>query len=300
VAFILTLVITLEMLMKEQVKLGLVQMSMSADPAENRLKAARLIGVAAKKGAQIVCLPELFSTLYFPVVEHFEQDLREPLDGPTAQFLSQQARNHRIVIVGGSIFEAGTHADFNTSHVFGPDGELLGIYRKSHIPHDPSFFEKNYFVQSNEGFRVIDTPFARIGVLICFDQWFPEASRCLTLMGADVIFYPTAIGTVDTIGEIEGSWQDAWETVQRGQAVANNIPICAVNRVGKEGRSNFWGGSFLCNAFGQLVVKADDSEGVWVGELDKSHTRYVRESWLILPNRRPDLYGLCVKEKPQI
>ncbi|HQT44959.1 MAG TPA: nitrilase-related carbon-nitrogen hydrolase, partial [Candidatus Micrarchaeota archaeon] len=252
------------------VKIGIVQMSMSSDIAKNLEKATSMAGEAASKGAHIVCLPELFTTRYFAQKRFDKSAHMEKIPGPTARALSRCAQENKIVLVGGSIFEKARKANYNTACVFGPDGSMLGNYRKMHIPHDEEFFEQDYFAPGDGGFKVFRTPFAKIGTLICFDQWFPEAARISALMGAQILFYPTAIATSSHIEQAEGPWQDAWETVMRGHAIANNVAVCAVNRVGTEGDMSFWGGSFVSNAWGKVVAKADGSEQVLVAELDLS------------------------------
>jgi agmatine deiminase len=175
--------------------------------------------------------------------------------------------------------------------VFRKDGTLLGHYRKTHIPHDEGFFEQNYFTPGDSGFVVFDTGIAKIGVLICYDQWFPEAARAMALAGAEVIFYPTAIGAVEGLPQSEGDWQTSWEAVQRGHAIANNVAVAAINRVGTEGRSMFWGGSFLYDAFGKLIAHGGNGEEIVVGTVDLELNSIVREGWGFFRNRRPEAYG---------
>ncbi len=275
-------------------------MSMSADIAKNLEKATVMAGEAASKGAHIVCLPELFTTQYFAQRRFDKSAHMEKIPGPATRALSRCAQENKIVLVGGSIFEKSKKANYNTACVFGPDGSMLGNYRKMHIPHDEEFFEQDYFAPGDGGFKVFPTPFAKIGTLICFDQWFPEAARINALMGAQILFYPTAIATSSHIEQAEGSWQDAWETVMRGHAIANNVAVCAVNRVGTEGDMSFWGGSFVSNAWGKVVAKADDQERVIVAELDLSLNKGVRSGWGFFRNRRIDSYGLISKLKEPI
>ena len=274
------------------VSVGLIQMAMTDDFAKNREKAALLIRRAATQGAQIICLPELFTTLYFANEERASRDWTEEVPGETGAMLSSLARELGTVIVGGSVYERGEGGkNFNTSLVYDADGRLLGKYRKMHIPHDPSFFEQHYFERGDLGYRVFDTRFGRVAVLICYDQWFPEAARAAALAGAQIIYYPTAIGTVQGIEQREGNWQEAWENVQRGHAIANNVVVCAVNRVGTEGESRFWGGSFACDAFGRTLARAGNEEEVVVTTVDFGHSEFVREGWRFFYNRRPETYG---------
>ncbi|HLE09398.1 MAG TPA: nitrilase-related carbon-nitrogen hydrolase, partial [Thermodesulfobacteriota bacterium] len=226
--------------MKNHISLGLIQMSMSSDRGENLKKAVEMIKEAAKIGAQIVCLPELFTTLYFPREENARvSGLAETIPGKTTDVLGKAARENNVVLVGGSIFEKEGGKFYNTSVVFAENGKIIGKYRKMHIPHDPFFHEKDYFEEGNE-FKVFKTRYSTIGVLICYDQWFPEAARVNALMGAELIFYPTAIGVPDGNRQPEGDWQEAWTVVQRGHAVANSAVVASVNRVGKEGNVNFF------------------------------------------------------------
>lgn len=275
-----------------QRSIALVQMSCSEDPAENLRRAIAGIEDAAGKGAQIIALPELFRSPYFPVVEKTSRDYAEELPGQVNEALSQAARRHGAVIIGGSVYERTAQGCFNTAQVFDADGSLVGSYRKVHIPQDPGFFEQNYFKSGDLGFKIFKTRFGTISVLICFDQWFPEAARIVSLMGAEIIFYPTAIATVEGIEQSEGNWQEAWENVQRGHAIANNVIVAAVNRVGREGNSRFWGGSFVCDAFGKTLVRGSDREEIVSAVVDLAHNQAVREGWGFFRNRQPGRYGL--------
>lgn len=277
--------------MSRKIKIGLVQMSMTAEPEANIAKALSGVRDAASKGANIVCLPELFASPYFCVVERADRDYTMTLPGSIGARLSEAARENGVVLVAGSLHEKSDGVKFNTALVYDSDGSDLGKYRKVHIPHDPGFFEKYYFEPGDLGFRVFETKLCKVAVLICFDQWFPEAARAVALQGADIIFYPTAIATVDGLDQVEGNWQDAWETVQRGHAIANNVVVAPVNRVGKEGPSTFWGGSFICNAFGGMVAKGGSAEEIVIGEVDLDHSTHVREGWGFFRNRRPEVYG---------
>jgi predicted amidohydrolase len=282
-----------------KVRIGLVQMRMGDKPEKNLAGALRLIKKAAKRGAQIVCLPELFTNEYFAqeLGRESAEKFAETIPGKTSEVLSKAARENNIVLIGGSIYEKSGGKLFNTSMVFGQQGELLGTYRKVHIPHDENYWEKEYFEPGDQGFKVFATPFGRIGVLICYDQWFPEAARIEALMGADMIFYPTAIGDVDGIVQWEGNWQKAWENVMRGHSIANGVFTCGVNRCGKEGKIDFWGGSFVCDAFGTTRKRAGRKETVLVVEVDLSLVNAVRDGWHFFSNRRPGQYSLIGKEK---
>ncbi|MBP9838213.1 MAG: acyltransferase [Proteobacteria bacterium] len=276
--------------MSKEITLGLIQMSMSASAKENREKAGRMISEAAKKGAEIVCLPELFTSPYFCVNENPSFEYAEKFDAETNSFLREVAAKENVFLVGGSIHEESAGKYYNTSAVIDNHGKVLGSYRKTHIPHDPCFYEQNYFLPGDTGFKVFQTAKAKISVLICYDQWFPEAARACALAGADIIFYPTAISTVDGVVEEEGNWQEAWENVQRGHAIANNVIVAGVNRVGKEGSSNFWGGSFVCDAFGKTLISGGKEEAVLIQKVDLEHSRKVREGWRFFYNRRPNVY----------
>lgn len=269
--------------------LGLVQMGMSDDHEANVSKAVSMVGEASKRGASVVCLPELFPYRYFPQ-ERGVGVRPEPIPGQTTRRLSEAARESKVALVGGSIYEKGPGGRlYNTSVVFDERGRTLGKYRKVQIPEDEGFYEKDYF-SGGTGYSVFKTAGAKLGVLVCFDQWYPEAARVNRLMGAEVLFYPTAIGTVDGIEQAEGDWHEAWEAVQRGHAIANSMVVAAVNRVGKEGRTTFWGGSFVCDQFGKILARADDTEQVLVATVDLDLGRQVEEGWGFMRNRRPNTY----------
>lgn len=284
----------------ERITLGLVQMRMSESKKENLEHALGMIGQAKALGAQVVCLPELFTAPYFaqaPGGRREASKQAEEVPGNTTNALSKAARENGVILIGGSIYEKDGKKLYNTSTAYGKDGKMAGKYRKIHIPHDECFYEKDYFDEGDLGFRVFRTGALAIGTLICYDQWFPEAARCEALMGADVVFYPTAIGTVRGMGQAEGSWQSAWENVMRGHAIANGMAVAAVNRCGKEGKMDFWGGSFVCDAFGKTLARAGSGEEVLVAQIDLEHSRMVREGWQFFHNRRPDQYGRITGRK---
>lgn len=275
-----------------KVTLGLVQMAMSDDPAKNVAKAAKQIETAASRGAHIIALPELFTSPYFPQEEKADASkYAEAIPGDASAALSKAAKDNDVVVVGGSIFEKDRKSFYNTSLVFDQNGKALGKYRKMHIPHDPKFYEQSYFRPGDLGYRVFDTKYGRIATLICYDQWFPEAARIVSLMGAEIIFYPTSIGLVYGTEQSEGSWQDAWTTVQRGHAIANGVAVAAINRVGREGGMQFWGGSFISSQFGTLLARGGDKEQIVMSEIDLSLGKEVREGWRFFHNRRPETYG---------
>lgn len=283
-----------------KVKVGLVQMSCTAAVEQNLNKAIDGIRKAASQGAQIVCLQELFTSLYFCDVEDYENfNLAEPVPGNSTDRLSQVAKECGVVVIA-SLFEKRTQGIYhNTTAVLDADGTYLGKYRKMHIPDDPAYFEKFYFTPGDLGYKVFKTKFATLGVLICWDQWYPEAARITALMGAEILFYPTAIGWATSQDEQTNTEQfNAWETIQRSHAVANGVHVVSVNRVGYEqnGAMKFWGGSFVANPFGSLLAKAShDNEEVIVQELDLSKTDSYRTHWPFLRDRRIDSYGEIVK-----
>jgi N-carbamoylputrescine amidase len=280
------------------VKVGLVQMSCTKEPKENLQKAIEKVKEAAAKGAQIVCLQELFTSLYFCDVEDYENfKLAEPIPGPSTDALSKVAAQLGVVIIA-SLFEKRTNGIYhNTTAVLDADGTYLGKYRKMHIPDDPGYYEKFYFTPGDTGYKVFHTKFARIGVLICWDQWYPEAARITALMDAEILFYPTAIGWASS-QEVDTNTEqyNAWQTIQRSHAVANGIHVVSVNRVGDEGPMKFWGGSFVANPFGTLLYKAThDQEEVHVQEIDLSKTDSYRTHWPFMRDRRIDSYQPITK-----
>jgi N-carbamoylputrescine amidase len=278
-----------------KVKIGLVQMSCTANKDENLQKAISGVENAARNGAQIVCLQELFTSLYFCDEENYENfKLAEPVPGPSTDALSKVAVKNSVAIIA-SLFEKRAQGIYhNTTAVIDADGTYLGKYRKMHIPDDPSYYEKFYFTPGDLGYRMFKTKFANVGVLICWDQWYPEAARITALMGADILFYPTAIGWATLQDEPTNEEQyNAWQTIQQSHAVANGVHVVSVNRVGIEqhGNMKFWGGSFICNPFGTVLVKGShDREETIVHEIDTEKTDSYRTHWPFLRDRRIDSY----------
>ena len=280
---------------KKIVTVGLVQMQCTASAEDNLKRALQKIDEAAQKGAQIVCLPELFLSPYFcqRPDDKAALELAVPLPNAVTEALGRKAKEHGIVLIGGSLYELGKDGKrYNTAPVFTTDGSLLGTYRKTHIPEDILYHEQHYFEPGNTGIKIFDTPFGKVCPLICFDQWFPEAARIATLNGAEIIFYPTAIGTIDDEVEenITGDWEQMWRSVQVGHGAANSVYIAAVNRVGKEDHINFWGGSFIADPAGQVLVKGDDKESIIIAECDLNRVKALQDAWRFLNNRRPDVY----------
>jgi len=276
------------------VTVGLIQMSCGEDPEENFTRSTQNIQTAASKGAQIICLQELFCSRYFCQKEDVAFfDLAEPIPGPTTDRLSHLAQELQVVIIA-SIFEKRAPGLYHNSAVtFDPSGKRVGKYRKMHIPDDPYYYEKFYFTPGDLGFQSNSTPYAELGVLVCWDQWFPEAARLTALKGAQILFYPTAIGWLE--GEVEEANQaqyTAWETIQRGHAVANGVFLAAVNRVGREEKLTFWGQSFVCDPFGRVLARASaEEEEVLVVECNLREIEETRRNWPFLRDRRIDAYG---------
>ncbi|MGN6247405.1 MAG: carbon-nitrogen hydrolase [Ginsengibacter sp.] len=278
-----------------KVKVGLVQMSCVADKQSNIDKAVEKVKEAAAKGAQIVCLQELFSSLYFCDVEDYENfNLAESIPGPATEIFSKLAADLNVVIIA-SLFEKRAQGLYhNTTAVIDADGKYLGKYRKMHIPDDPAYYEKFYFTPGDLGYKVFKTKYATIGVLICWDQWYPEAARITSLMGAEILFYPTAIGWATSQDEETNEEQfNAWQTIQKSHAVANGVHVVSVNRVGEEqdGAMKFWGGSFVANPFGNVIEQAShDNEEILVVEIDLANSDKYRTHWPFLRDRRIDSY----------
>jgi N-carbamoylputrescine amidase len=283
-------------------RIGLVQLRVGADPAANIDAAIARIREGAARGAEVVCLPELFRTPYFCQREDPALfDLAEPIPGPTTEVLARIARELRVVIVA-SLFErraAGVY--HNTAVVLDADGAVRGRYRKMHIPDDPLYYEKFYFTPGDLGFAAFDTAVGKVGTLVCWDQWYPEAARLTALAGADVLFYPTAIGWHPSEKAEHGEAQvSAWRIMQRAHAIANGVYVAAVNRVGHEGGAEggleFWGASFVCDPFGVMLAEASRTdEAVLVVECDRAHQEEVRRNWPFLRDRRIDAYAPITK-----
>jgi len=278
----------------KKISVALIQMSCSADPARNLRTALDKIASAAKKGAKLVCLPELFRSLYFCQKQDYKCfQLAETIPGSTTQALSSAAKKHKITLVS-SLFEKRTGGLYhNTAVVFGPNGKILGTYRKMHIPDDPGFNEKFYFTPGDTGFQPIDTPAGRLGVLVCWDQWYPEAARLMALRGAQILVYPTAIGWAR--GEKKEVCQDqrsAWQTIQRSHAIANGLFVLSINRTGRENTLDFWGTSFISNPIGHVVSEAPtDRPEILHAALNLSETTTTRQHWPFLRDRRIDAYA---------
>jgi N-carbamoylputrescine amidase len=279
------------------VTVGLVQMSVAADKAANLEKARARIREAAQRGARVVCLQELFASPYFCQTEDCEQfKLAEPVAGPTTQAIAEVARELGIVVITPFFERRAAGVYHNSVVVLDPKGEVTGLYRKMHIPDDPHYYEKFYFTPGDLGFSAFKTPYATVGPLICWDQWYPEAARLTALCGAEILFYPTAIGWLAQDKQAFGAGQvSAWQTIQRGHAIANGVYVCAANRVGHEGALGegieFWGRSFVCDPFGQIIAEAGEGEEVLVVECDLRRVEQVRQNWPFLRDRRIDAYS---------
>jgi len=272
---------------------ALIQMAMSPNPEKNLSMAMDRITAAAQQGAQLVCLPELFRSRYFCQKEDYECfNLAEPIPGPTTDLLAKTAQKLKITLVS-SHFEQRTGGLYhNTAVVFGPDGSILGTYRKMHIPDDPGFSEKFYFAPGDTGFHPIQTPVGKLGVLVCWDQWYPEAARLMALRGAQILIYPTAIGLARTeqreLHKVQGS---AWQTMQRSHAIANGVFVLAINRTGREDNLDFWGTSFACDPFGEVLAQAStDKAEIIRTNLDLNEIGVTRQHWPFLRDRRVDAY----------
>ena len=280
-------------------KVGLVQMAMSTDPDRNLQVAVAKVAEAGRAGAALVCLPELFRSRYFAQREDPARfDLAEPVPGPSIEALTRAARDAGVVVIA-PIFERRAPGLYhNSAAVIDADGQLVGLYRKMHIPDDPASYEKFYFAPGDLGFRAFDTRVGRIGTLVCWDQWYPEGARLTALQGAAVLLYPTAIGWHPKEKAAHGAAQvDAWRTIQRSHAIANGLYVAAVNRVGFEPNEGgdgieFWGSSFLADPFGIVIAQAPaDRETVLIAEVDLGRIEEVRRGWPFLRDRRIDAYA---------
>ena len=276
-----------------RVTVGLVQKTCVADKDKNLQDTLRSMEAACSKGAQILCLQELFASLYFCQTEdHALFSLAEPVPGPAIERLAKFAREKSVVVIAPVFEKRAAGLYHNSAVVIDADGSLLGTYRKMHIPDDPNFYEKFYFTPGDLGFRVFKTAYGTIGVLICWDQWYPEAARLTALQGAQILFYPTAIGNSDADAAYAKEQHAAWQTIQRSHAVANGVFVAAVNRVGREGAITFWGKSFVSGPFGQVLAEASDTkEENLIVTCDLSQVETTRQHWPFLRDRRIDAYG---------
>ncbi len=283
---------------------GLVQMALSNNQNENLDKAINKIEEAAKMGAQVICLPELFRSKYFCQVEDTKNfDLAETIPGHSTKTISKIAKDKNVVVIVPLFEKRSAGVYHNSAVVIDSTGDILGIYRKMHIPDDPGYYEKFYFAPGDKGYKIFVTNFGKIGTLICWDQWYPEAARLTALLGASIIFYPTAIGWHPKEKVEEGGAQyDSWLTVQRGHAIANGVYVAAVNRVGLEKESEnsdgieFWGQSFICDPQGVLLAQASaENEEILVAEVDPGRIETIRRNWPFLRDRRIDSYDDIVK-----
>jgi len=279
--------------------IGLVQMALDTDPDRNLRKAVAKIEAATEAGAHIVCLPELFLSRYFCQTENAGFfDLAQPIPGPATEALSRLAKRLKTVILAPLFERRAPGIYHNSAVIIDADGRIAGLYRKMHIPDDPAYYEKFYFTPGDLGFQAFDTRVGRIGALICWDQWYPEGARLSSLQGASVLFYPTAIGWHPHEKKRQGKAQhDAWQTVQRGHAIANGIYVASVNRVGLEklkSRSQgieFWGSSFIADPQGVIMAEGTvDREEILLGEVDLKHLENIRRNWPFLRDRRIDAY----------
>ncbi|MFA5880430.1 MAG: carbon-nitrogen hydrolase [Candidatus Margulisiibacteriota bacterium] len=274
------------------VKVAGIQTAVSNNFKNNLEKTIKLAEQAAKNDAQIICLQELYKTPYFPQYKNLKKEkYSETIPGESTKVFSEIAKKYKVVIIV-PIFEKDKFGKYhNSAVVINIDGKLLSTYRKIHIPQDPLFYEKNYFQAGDTGYKIYKTKYGTFAVLICYDQWFPEAARTVKLAGAEIIFYPTAIGTIFGEKQKEGDWHDSWETIMRSHAIANSLYVVAVNRVGKEDKLNFWGQSFICDAFGKIIKRASDNkEEVLISKIDLAKNKIIAEEWGFMRNRRTDTY----------
>lgn len=279
------------MIKQRKVTIAAIQTKVSENLKANVNKTEKMIRQAAKKGAQIICLQELFQTPYFPQWQKQEKNkYAETIPGPTTERMKKLAKELGVIIIVPIYEKAKNGKYYNTAIVFDEKGKHMGNYHKIHIPHDPGFYEKEYFEEGQNGYKIFNSKFGKFAVLICFDQWFPEAAREVRLEGAEIIFYPTAVG--DIVGyRAEGDWHDAWETIQRGHAIANSLYVVTVNRTGKEGKMQFFGQSFVADPFGKVLKRASKlKEEILIQTLDLSKNEFYAEGWGFLRNRRPDTY----------
>ena len=294
----------IDMQMRGKYKVGLVQMSMGEDIDANLKKAVEFVREAAAKGAKIICLPEMFRSMYFCQSEdHSQFDLAESIPGPSTNALAKVADEFGVTVIAPVFEERALGLYHNSLVIIKPYEEVAGVYRKMHIPDDPGYYEKFYFTPGDMGFKTFDTDFGRIGTLICWDQWYPEGARLTALRGAEILFYPTAIGWhPDEKEEFGHQQQDAWRTIQRSHSIANGVYVAGINRVGHEIMIDgtpgieFWGRTFLSDPFGVIIAEAEgDSEQIVFGEVDSARVEEVRRHWPFLRDRRIDEYGDITK-----
>lgn len=274
-----------------------IQNAVSVDLKENIINTAKMVEEAIRGGAEIICLQELYKTPYFPQYKKVKKnDYIETIPGESTNIFSTIAKKYKVVIIV-PIYELDKKGHYHNSVVvIDADGKLLPTYRKIHVPQDPLFYEKNYFEDGDTGYKIYKTKYATFAVLICYDQWFPEAARSVKMLGADIIFYPTAIGNIVDVSEHEGDWHDAWETIMRSHAIANSLHVVAVNRTGVEDKLKFWGQSFICDAFGKIVKRGgSDNDEIIMSKIDLGTNKVIEEEWGFIRNRRTDTYKHLVK-----
>lgn len=283
---------------KKIIKIGLVQSKVSENLKFNLDKTFKMVEKAAKGGAEIICLQELYKTPYFP--QEREVDVKnylETIPGESTEAFKLISKKYHCSIILPIYEKAKNGKLYNTVVVLNEKGEIQPSYRKIHIPHDPGFYEKDYFAEGDNGYRLYKHKDISYAVLICFDQWFPEAARETKLKGAEMIFYPTAIGNIVGNKPLDGDWHDAWETVMRGHAISNSLPVIAVNRTGVEGNLDFWGQSFVTDAFGKVIKRASKkNEEVVTVQLDLAMNDYIGDDWGFMRNRRPDTYKSIINK----
>ena len=288
-----------------------IQSAVSNDLKENLINTVRMVERAIQEGAEIICLQELFRTPYFPQYKKEKKPARnaegiasvggdkysESIPGESTSVFSAIAKKYKVVIIV-PIYEKDKKGRYhNSAVVINTDGKLLPTYRKIHIPQDPFFYEKNYFENGDTGYKIYKTKYATFAVLICYDQWFPEAARSVKMLGADIVFYPTAIGNIVDVKEHEGDWHDAWETSMRAHAIANSLHVVAVNRVGTEGKLKFWGQSFICDAFGKVIKRGDNNnDEIVIEKIDLATNKIIEDEWGFIRNRRTDTYKHLIKK----
>ena len=284
------------------VTVAAVQSAVSSDMKVNLIKTGKMVEQAVKKGAQIICLQELYNTPYFPQFQKMNKDkFTEFVPGNSTEVFKEIAKKYEVVIIVPLYEKAknktGKWEYHNSAIVIDEKGNLMPTYRKVHIPQDPGFYEKEYFKESDSGYKIYKTKYATFAVLICYDQWFPEAARAVRLEGAELIFYPTAIGNI--IGyKAEGDWHDAWEVSQRAHAIANSVYVVGINRIGIEGKMQFFGQSFVSDPFGKILKRASkNKEEVLVAKIDLERNNFYSEGWGFLRNRRPDTYKNLTSNK---